>query len=331
MEFKSTIDLLMSGLRLSREQAYELMHGIGAGSYNESQMAALVISVSSRDLGLEEVQGFREALYELALPCGLEDYDSIDLCGTGGDGKNTFNISTLSSFIVAGAGYKVAKHGNYGVSSLSGSSNVMEQLGYAFSTDVDRLQRQIETCNITFLHAPLFHPALKHVGPVRRSLGIKTLFNVLGPLVNPARTKKQSVGVYNLKLARLYNYILQEEGKHYRVIHALDGYDEVSLTGDTMTYGSLGEELLHPEDFGQGALDAEQLHGGTTLEASAELFKTIISRRGTDAQSAVVLANSALAIQCFEQEKSIEDCQAIAAESLDSGRAEAALKQLIDL
>lgn len=319
----------MSGARLSTEDAYALMQAFGRGDFNEAQNAALIISISSRDLALAEVKGFRQALLELCLPCGLEDYDAIDLCGTGGDGKNTFNISTLSSFIVAGAGYKVAKHGNYGVSSLSGSSNVMEQLGYTFSNDPDVLKRQIDEIGITFLHAPLFHPAMKHVGPVRNQLGIKTLFNVLGPLVNPARTKRQSVGVFNLKLARLYHYILQDEGKKYRVLHALDGYDEISLTGDTMSYSSLGEQLLEPALFNSGILSQESLHGGDTLEESAQLFTQIIGNEGTPAQEAVVLANSAVAIQCFEQDKSIQECQSIAAESLKSGSAYKILQSII--
>jgi len=329
MEFKSTIDLLMSGTGLSSDQAYELMQDFGAATFNEAQNAALIISISSRDLTINEVKGFRKALFDLSMPCGLESYDAIDLCGTGGDGKNTFNISTLSSFVVAGAGYKVAKHGNYGVSSLSGSSNVMEQLGYQFSNDPSKLKREIDACNITFLHAPLFHPALKHVGSVRRQLGIKTIFNILGPLVNPARTKRQLVGVYSLRLARLYHFILQEEGKKYRVIHSLDGYDEVSLTAPTMTYSSLGEDLLQPETFGTAAINPVKLYGGNTLEESADMFKRIIGKDGTPEQNAVVIANASLAIQCFEQDSSIEECRVLAEESLMSGRAEQTLKKLI--
>ncbi|MFC2175979.1 anthranilate phosphoribosyltransferase [Bacteroidota bacterium] len=329
MDFKSTIDFLMSGMSLSASQAYELMQNFGAGAFNDSQNAALIISISSRDLTIDEVKGFRKALLDLSVPCGLEDMDTIDLCGTGGDGKNTFNISTLSSFVVAGAGYKVAKHGNYGVSSLSGSSNVMEQLGYSFSNNSDKLKRELDTSNITFLHAPLFHPALKYVGPVRKQLGIKTIFNILGPLVNPARTKKQLVGVYNLRLARLYHFILQEDGKKYRVIHSLDGYDEVSLTSNTMTYSSLGEDLLEPKELGSNVLLPEKLFGGNTLEESAALFKKIITREGTAEQNAVVIANAALGIQCFEQNLSISECLEIASDSLMSGKAAQTLKNLI--
>ncbi|NND93612.1 MAG: anthranilate phosphoribosyltransferase [Flavobacteriales bacterium] len=331
MEFKPTINALMAGAQLTEQEAYDLMQVFGQGVFNESQNAALIISMSSRDLSMAEVQGFRRAMLELSLPSGLEGQPTVDLCGTGGDGKNTFNISTLSSFIVAGAGYKVAKHGNYGVSSLSGSSNVMEQLGYRFSNEPDKLKRQLDELNITFLHAPLFHPAMKHIAPVRKALGIKTFFNVLGPLVNPARTPYQSVGVYNLKLARLYHFILQEEGKRYRVLFGLDGYDEVSLTGPTMTYSSQGEELLEAEDFGVERIAPEAIFGGNTLKESADLFTQILEGDGTEAQRNVVIANSALAIQCFEKDKSIGECQSIAKESLDSRAALRTLKGIIEL
>lgn len=331
MNFKNTIENLMQGKQLSKKEAFDLMFQIGGNKYNTAQNAAFIISLSSRDLHVEEMQGFREALLALSVPTPLESYDAIDLCGTGGDGKNTFNISTLASFVVAGAGYKVAKHGNYGVSSVSGSSNVLEKLGYQFSTDADKLEKELDTQNLCFLHAPLFHPALKNVGPIRKQLGIKTLFNTLGPLVNPARTKKQSTGVYQLKLARLYHYLLQQDAKDYAVIHSIDGYDEVSLTSEVQYFSSTGEYFLSPDDFGMKKLNQESLFGGNTLEEAASIFVEIIQNEGTEAQNNAVIANAAVGIQCFEKEKTLTDCVAIAAESLQSGKANQVLKNLIEI
>ena len=329
MNFKNTINLLISGYYCSEDEAYELMKSIGAGSFTDEQNTALIIALSCRDVSLDEVLGFRKALLELSISTTLEQYDAIDLCGTGGDGKNTFNISTLASFVVAAAGYKVIKHGNYGVSSISGSSNVLEKIGYQFSNNSDYLERQLNEYNICFLHAPMFHPALKGVANVRKQLGIKTIFNTLGPLVNPAKTKKQFVGVYNLKLARLYHYIMQQESKDYVVVHSIDGYDEISLTGQVQYFSYVGEQIISPEDIGMKTLTAESIYGGNTLDEATTIFLDIINGNGTAEQNAVVIVNAGAAIHCFEPEMTLQECIVMAGESLYSGKAGLLLKKLI--
>ncbi len=331
MNFKSTIEQIMQGYHLSAEEAFSVMGNMGDGVYNEGQNTALIIALSSRDLSLEEITGFRNALLELSVKTSITSYNAIDLCGTGGDEKNTFNISTLASFVVAAAGYKVAKHGNYGVSSVSGSSNVLEKLGYNFSSDSSKLEKELNELNICFLHAPLFHPALKNVSGVRKQLGIKTIFNSLGPLVNPARTQKQFVGVYNLKLARLYHYLLQQDKKDYVVVHALDGYDEISLTSPVQYYSSTGEQLLQPTDFGLPTNTQQQLYGGETIDDALAIFKKVIANQGTAAQTNAVLANAAAGIQCFENNKSLPECVAIAKEALTSGKANQLLIKLLEI
>jgi anthranilate phosphoribosyltransferase len=331
MNFKSTIEQIMQGYHLKGQEAFTVMSNIGDGVYNESQKTALIIALSSRDLSLEEITGFRNALLELSVKTSLTSYDAIDLCGTGGDEKNTFNISTLASFVVAAAGYKVAKHGNYGVSSVSGSSNVLEKLGYLFSADSSKLERELNELNICFLHAPLFHPALKNVSEARKQLGIKTIFNSLGPLVNPAQTKKQFVGVYNLRLARLYHYLLQQEAKDYVVVHALDGYDEISLTSTVQYFSSRGEQLLNSTDFCLPNNTQQQLYGGETLDDALTIFKKVIANQGTTSQINAVLANAAAGIQCFENNKSLPECVAIAKEALVSGKANQLLNKLIEI
>lgn len=331
MNFKSTIEQIMHGYHLSAEEAFSVMSNMGDGAYNEGKNTALIIALSSRDLSLEEITGFRNALLELSVKTSITSYNAIDLCGTGGDEKNTFNISTLASFVVAAAGYKVAKHGNYGVSSVSGSSNVLEKLGYNFSSDSSKLEKELNELNICFLHAPLFHPALKNVSGVRKQLGIKTIFNSLGPLVNPARTQKQFVGVYNLKLARLYHYLLQQDKKDYVVVHALDGYDEISLTSPVQYYSSAGEQLLQPTDFGLPTNTQQQLYGGETIDDALAIFKKVIANQGTAAQTNAVLANAAAGIQCFENNKSLPECVAIAKEALANGKANQLLIKLLEI
>jgi len=331
MNFKSIIEQIMQGYHLASSEAFSVMKNIGDGVYNDGQNTALIIALSSRDLSLEEITGFRNALLELSVQTNLASYDAIDLCGTGGDEKNTFNISTLAAFVVAAAGYKVAKHGNYGVSSVSGSSNVLEKLGYRFSNDSSKLEMELNELNICFLHAPLFHPALKNVSGIRRQLGIKTIFNSLGPLVNPARTKKQFVGVYNLKLARLYHYLLQQDEKDYVVVHSLDGYDEISLTSPVQYLSSQGEQLLNPSDFGFATLKQEQLFGGNTLDEATNIFKTVIANYGTEAQSNAIIANAAAGIQCFENKKPLRECVSIAKEALTSGKANELLQKIIEI
>jgi len=265
---------------------------------------------------------------ELCVPVDLNGQDVIDIVGTGGDEKNTFNISTLSCFIVAGTGTKVAKHGNYGASSISGSSNVMEQLGYTFKKDSAALNRELEEANICFLHAPLFHPALKVVGPIRKSLGVRTFFNMLGPMVNPALPKYQLIGVYNLEMARIYNYLLQQGKSAFTIIHSLDGYDEISLTGDIKVITNAGEKIYSAEDLGKRTVSPVDIYGGNSVEEAAKIFLTILKGEGSWAQNAVVLANSAMALQCTGKFSSYDVCYQMAVESLESGKAYQSFQKL---
>lgn len=314
----------------SRKEAYDILTNIATGKYDTHQIAAFMTIYGMRSIRVEELGGFRDAMYDLCHKLDFNGYDLIDMCGTGGDGKNTFNISTLSSFVVAGAGYKVAKHGNVGVSSGCGSSNVMESLGYTFSADKDVLQKQLEEANICFLHAPLFHPAMKTVAPIRRALGVKTFFNMLGPLTNPANPKFQSVGVFSLELARLYAYLYQQTEKQYSIVHSLDGYDEISLTGDFKIINNAGENYYTVEEIGFSPVAAQDLAGGEQVDESAKTFRTIIQGEGTDVQNNVVLTNAAFAIKTFHPEKSFGDCYYEAEESLLGLKAAASLNKLIN-
>ena len=326
---KQILNQLFDHKHLSREQAYEVMKNIASSQYNESQVAAFITVYLMRSISVGELAGFRDALLELCISMDFGDRQTIDLCGTGGDGQNTFNISTLASFVVAGAGYKVAKHGNYGVSSVCGSSNVLEKLGYQFTNDQTTLTQQIDAAGICFLHAPMFHPAMKSVGPIRKKLGVKTFFNMLGPLVNPARPQQQLIGVFSLKLARMYQYLHQNSTKRYTIVHAIDGYDEVSLTGDVKQISNIGEKVSSPASMGFERLKKEDIFGGDTVGEASEIFTKVLSGRGTKAQEAVVVANAACAIQCFDQQKGFEDCVKEAQESLESGKAQIAFKTLI--
>lgn len=304
---------------------------IAQGQYNNSQMAAFMTAYCMRSITVDELEGFRDAMLELCLPIDLGTNDLIDLCGTGGDGKDTFNISTLASFVVAGAGYKVAKHGNYGVSSGCGSSNVMEFLGYQFTNDTDKLKRNANEANICFLHAPLFHPAMKTVAPIRRELGVKTFFNMLGPLVNPAKPSNQLVGVFNLELARVYAYLYQKSDANYTIVNALEGYDEVSLTCDFKTFSADGEKINSVEDLGFEKLNPEEIAGGSTVSESASIFSNVLKGDGTSAQNNVVLANAALAIRTINPEKTFADCFYEAEEALLSKKALLSFNRLIQI
>ncbi len=284
-----------------------------------------------RSITIEELQGFRDALLELAVRVDLNGQNVIDIVGTGGDGKNTFNISTLSCFIVAGAGQKVAKHGNYGATSISGASNVMEQLGYRFSNDAGKLNREVEETNICFLHAPIFHPALKAVGAIRKNLGIRTFFNMLGPMVNPAFPKFQLVGVYNPEMARIYTYLLQQTQSSFAIIHSLDGYDELSLTGDARVITNEGERVMTPEQLGKRMVSPSDLYGGNTPEEAAKIFLHILQGKGSWAQNAVVFANAAMALYCTGAYETYDKAFEASVESLESGKALAALNGLISL
>ncbi|MSP84747.1 MAG: anthranilate phosphoribosyltransferase [Flavobacteriaceae bacterium] len=327
---KNILNRLINQEVLSKLEAKEVLVNISRGSYNTSQIGSFLTVYMMRNITIEELAGFREALLELCIPIDLSNYNTIDLCGTGGDGKDTFNISTLASFVTAGAGIKVAKHGNYGVSSISGSSNVMEILGVQFSNDNAYLEKCMDQAGICILHAPLFHPAMKNVGPIRKELGVKTFFNMLGPMVNPSFPKNQLVGVYNLELARKYAYLYQNTEVNFTILHSLDGYDEVSLTCPTKTITNQMEGMLKPEDFGVSILTQSEIKGGNTIEESAKLFTDIISGKGTEAQNNVVCANAAMAIATVTKCTPLEGFQ-IATESLLSGKALLALKKLKEL
>ncbi|MCO5236756.1 MAG: anthranilate phosphoribosyltransferase [Chitinophagaceae bacterium] len=328
---KKILQYLFSYKTLSRQQAKEVLINISKGVYNESEVTAFVTVYLMRTITIEELHGFADALLELCVPVHLEDFQTVDIVGTGGDGKNTFNISTLACFIVAGTGQKVTKHGNYGATSVSGASNVMEQLGYRFKSDNAQLKKEVEEANICFLHAPLFHPALKAVGAIRKNLAIRTFFNMLGPMVNPARPAFQLVGVYNLEMARIYNYLLQQTGKAFTIIHGLDGYDEISLTNDTKVITNEGEQIMTPGQLGKRSVTAQDIYGGSTVEEAAKLFMTIIKGGGTWAQNAVVLANAAMALHCTGAFPEYEEAYLAAVESLESGKALGALNKLREM
>ncbi len=328
---KETLEYLLAGNSLNEEQAYQVMKSIGNAQFDLTQITAFITHYWYKPIATQELSGFKKALLDLAVPVKMNVNNAIDLCGTGGDGKNTFNISTLTAVVVAGAGYKVAKHGNYGVTSISGSSNVLEQLGYTFSNDSSILEQQLESCNLTFIHAPLFHPALKEVGGIRKKLGIKTFFNMLGPLVNPAQPKFQMVGVYNLQVARQYQYLFQQSDKRFTIVHSLDGYDEITLTGDTRIISNDFDGIKSPKDLlGENPLNPVDLYGGNTLEEAASIFKSILRGKGTASQNAVVLSNAALAIHTFNTSKPLPECYDEARESLLGGKAESNFNKLIN-
>lgn len=328
---KKILQHLFEHKALSFAQSKEVMLNIAKGIYNDTELAAFVTVYLMRSITIEELQGFRDGLLELAVPVDLEGAEVMDIVGTGGDGKNTFNISTLSCFIVAGAGKKVAKHGNYGASSISGASNVMETLGYKFKNSNDRLKQELDETNFTFLHAPQFHPALKAVALTRKNLGFRTFFNMLGPMVNPAKPSYQLVGVYNLEMARIYNYLLQQTEKPFTIIHGLDGYDEISLTNDTKVITNKGEQILSAEQLGKRTVNPVDIHGGNTVEDAAKIFTKILKGDGTWPQNAVVLANAAMALNCTGDYASYEDAYNAAVESLESGKADASFQKLISL
>lgn len=325
---KNILQQLYSGEILSEELIYQLMQDIGRGAFSETQTAAFLSALNMRSVSVGELRGLRRAMLDLCVPVDVRGRETMDLCGTGGDGKDTFNISTLSAFVVAGAGIPVTKHGNYAVSSHCGSSNVLESLGVKFTNDIDLINRQLDAANITILHAPLFHPAMKHVAPARRSMQVKTVFNILGPLSNPARPSIQVAGVYNLEIGRLYYYLLQESAEKFAVIHALDGYDEISLTGDVKIFSHQGEKCYTPHQLGFDKLQAQSLSGGETIQDAKDIFLQVITGKGTTAQRNAVLANAGVCIATYKG-VSIAEGVSLAAESLDSGRAEQSLKQLI--
>ena len=326
---KKILQKLFEQQVLERTEAKHILGQISEGQFNPYQIASFLTVFKMRSITVDELSGFRDCLKERCIAINFSDFNIIDLCGTGGDGKDTFNISTLASFVVAGAGYKVAKHGNYGVSSVCGSSNVLESLGYNFSNDADRLKQQLDTANITFLHAPLFHPAMKEVAPIRKNMAVSTFFNMLGPMVNPSSPQNQLVGVFSLQLQRYYKYIYETQDISFRIVHSLDGYDEISLTGKAKVISPTKEYLFDPKKELNYSVSNEDILGGNTIEEAKNIFEKIISGEGTKAQNAVVCANAALAIQCFDTDKSFDVALAEATESLESNKAAEALNKLI--
>ena len=326
---KAILNKLYNHERLSKSEAKQILKDIAAEKYNDAHLASFMTVFMMRSITADELSGFRDALKELSIKVDLSDYNTIDIVGTGGDGKDTFNISTLTSFIVAGTGQKVAKHGNYSVSSQSGSSDMLESFGYHFTNDETMLRAHLEQANICFLHAPKFHPAMKAVGPTRKALALKTFFNMLGPLVNPSSPKNQMLGTFNLEIARLYHYILQDEDVNYGIIHGLDGYDEISLTSGFKLFTKNGEQIINPEDLGQKRIQQSALFGGNSVADAAKIFKSILEGNGTKAQNSVVLTNAAFALKIVDETKSFENAFSEAKESLFGLKAKQKLEKLV--
>ncbi len=328
---KKILQYLFEHKTLSREKAKEVLVNISQAIYSDAEIASFTTVFLMRSITIPELLGFRDALIELCVPVNLKSFEVLDIVGTGGDGKNTFNISTLSCFIVAGTGQKIAKHGNYGASSISGSSNVMETHGYKFSADNKKLLEEVDKANICFMHAPLFHPALKVVGPIRKNLGVRTFFNMLGPMVNPALPQVQVIGVYNLEMARIYCYLLQQSDAKFTIVHGLDGYDEISLTGDTKVITNDGEKIYTAEYLGKRMVSPQDIYGGNSTDEAAKIFLKILKGEGSWAQNAVVIANAAIALSSTGNFPGYEHCYNLAVESLESGKAYQSFKKLIEL
>lgn len=328
---KETLAFLIAHNTLNQPQAKDILLKIGQGEFSDPEIASFLTIFMMRKITPEELSGFRDALLELSVKVDINGSNVIDVCGTGGDEKNTFNISTLTSFVLAGAGFKVVKHGNYGVSSSVGSSNVLEHLGYTFSNDQDKLKRELDEANICYLHAPFFHPAMKHVANVRKSLKLRTFFNLLGPMVNPVRPVKQIVGVFNTEVQDLYRDVYKNLEADYFILHNLDGYDEISLTDNFRVISKVKEEILSPSDLMLEKINSIDLDGGATLEDSVRIFMNVLENKATKAQKNAVLANAIFGIKCFHPEKTFEECLSIAKESVESGSALQSLKTLINL
>ncbi len=328
---KKILERLSQGEILSTHEAREVMTGIGTGQYTDAQISAFLTAYIMRPVTAGELAGFREALLELAVPVDLDGLRTLDVCGTGGDGRNTFNISTLTAFVCAGAGARVVKHGNAAATSAAGSSDVMQELGYRFSADMDKLKKELESTGLCYLHAPLFHPALKQVAPVRKALGVRTFFNILGPMVNPARPQSQLVGVFSRDVQDLYGGVYAGTGTDYAIVHSLDGYDEISLTAPARLLNAAGETTLNAEFFSLPENRPEDLAGGKDVEENVSLFLNVLRGEGTPAQTNTVLVNSAVALQCYFPELSLEEAYEKAERSLMSGQAYKVLEKLITL
>ena len=328
---KAILNKLYNHERLTKSEAKQILKDIALEKYNDAHLASFMTVFMMRPITVDELAGFRDALKELAIKVDLSDFNTIDIVGTGGDGKDTFNISTLTSFVVAGTGQKVAKHGNYSVSSQSGSSDMLASFGYEFTNDEDILKNHLDKANICFLHAPKFHPAMKAVGPTRKALKLKTFFNMLGPLVNPSSPKNHMLGTFNLEVARLYNYILQDEDINYGIIHALDGYDEISLTSGFKMFTKKGEQLINPEDIGQKRILQSEIFGGNSVADAAKIFKAILEGEGTESQNNVVLTNAAFALKIVDDKIAFSTAFELAKASLFGGKAKECLNKLINL
>lgn len=325
---KTLLEKLSTHAKLSEKEAYGFIVGINEERFNTTQLVAAMSFLIKRSVTVEELTGFKNALLDLSVKVDL-DKEAIDVCGTGGDQKNTFNISTLSAIVLAASGIPVAKHGNHGASSVSGSSDILKYLGYNFKTTSESLNEELEKHNICFIHAPLFHPTLKHVAAQRKELGIRTFFNLLGPLVNPAKVKHKYIGVYNQEVGRLYNYVLQNENSNYNIAHSLDGYDEISLTGTFKTISNETEKIHEPIDLGFSPLLKKEIFGGDTIEEAGRIFLNVLNNEATKAQANVVLVNSAFAMQTYFPGKSIQDCISECKETIESKKASQLFKNLI--
>jgi len=327
---KNILSKLTEHQTLTRQEAKSVIINISKEQYNDFQITALLTVFMMRSITVDELDGFREALQELCLPVNMSDFNAIDIVGTGGDGKDTFNISTLSALVLAGAGEKVVKHGNYSASSVSGSSNVMEKMGYRFTNEEATLQKQVDKAGVCFLHAPLFHPAMRFVGPARRGLGLRTFFNILGPLINPAQPQNEVAGVYNQEVARLYSYVFQQSTKNYTIVHSVDGYDEISLTSEFRAISNQADQLFSPEQLGFKRIKPEALSGGRTIDEAAFIFKNILEGKGSEAQNSAVIANAGIGIKCIHPGLDYEVCFGRAKDSLLGGKALGVLKAIID-
>lgn len=328
---KTILYRLFDHRHLDRQEARQILTNIAEGRYNAAQVAAFVTVYLMRSITVDELAGFRDALAEMRPPLALEDHDAVDIVGTGGDNKNTFNISTAACFVVAGAGRQVVKHGNFGSTSISGASNVMAHHGVRFTADADRLRRSLDGCGVAYLHAPLFSPALAAVAPIRKELAVRNFFNLLGPLINPARPRRQLLGVYNLALARLYHYLYQQGETVYTIVTSLDGYDEISLTAPFKVFAAAGETIHTPRSLGLAPVAPDELRGGATVAEAAAIFDRVLGGTATAAQTDAVTANAAFALRLFDPAAPVEACVAAARESIDSGAAGRAFKKFVEL
>lgn len=328
---KDILNRMLNHEELTREETRNILIGITKSEFPNEQITALLTALQMRGITVDELLGFRDGILETGVPVPLDCDRYIDVVGTGGDRKNTFNISTTSCFVIAGAGYKVAKHGNYAATSTSGASNVIANHGVKFTDDIDKLNRCINECGIVYLHAQLFAKAMKFVGPIRKALQFPTVFNLLGPLVNPSQPKCQLLGVANLDQMRLYNQVYQKLGIDYGIVNSIDGYDEISLTSDFKVTTNHYERIFKPQDLGFEIAKPEEVRGGATEEEAKEIFDAVLENRALPAQKNIVLANAAFGIQVMEKgKKSIEECVEIARESIDSGKALATFKKFVE-